>query len=341
MSVDFKDVRSSFSLSAFFEHHMGASPKDVSGAVRYSICPSCGAGSGASVKVSVRNEKWHCFACEKKGDVIDAAAAFFEVDLNDAARQLAGDDLPRNLRVPPKKVTPDAPKKDQDAINEVIARLLAQQLYPDDASVAYLVSRGIPRNVVVAACMRKMLITLPGNPDDALRYLLDYVGQELLMKAGFWKEGKKCPGIIYRPLGFVSENRRAIEFRLIETEVDPSKAKTILYGDPSPCKWMGTGQAMIVEGGIDLLSAVTIGTDRTIYSVPGALNWEESDPWVVGLKGRNVLLALDDDASGDAGANKFRKVFDANGTRHIRHKLPQGCKDINDQLKKLGAKSKH
>ena len=74
MSVDFKEVRDSYALASFFEGLMGAKGKPVAGSIRYSACPSCGPSSDASVKCSVRNERWHCFACMKKGDVVDAAA---------------------------------------------------------------------------------------------------------------------------------------------------------------------------------------------------------------------------------------------------------------------------
>lgn len=77
MSVDFKVVREQYSLHAFFEGVMGVAGKNVSGSIRYSACPNCGPSSDASVKCSVRGQKWHCFACEDKGDVIDAASKFF------------------------------------------------------------------------------------------------------------------------------------------------------------------------------------------------------------------------------------------------------------------------
>jgi hypothetical protein len=334
MSVDFKNVRDSYSLAFFFEGPMGASSKNVSGSVRYSACPNprCGPSSDSSVKVSVRNNKWHCFACEDKGDVIDAAAAFFGMSLADAAKQLANDDSPAPARRAPMIAPEPRVERDQEAINEVIALLLRSQKMPEPAVVKYLESRGIPRGTCVSAVFRKMLITLPGDPNEALRYLLDMVGRDLLIKSGLWKQDSKCPAIVYRPLAFVNADKRGIEFRLIE-ESSVAMAKAIRYGEPSPCVWNGNGHAMVVEGGIDVLSAVVMGSERTIIGIPGAKNWSEDDQWLVSLRGKTVLIATDADNAGERGAQDLAKVFESIGTRATRHVLPDGCKDLNDQLK--------
>ena len=331
MSVDFKSLRESYSLNFFFEVTMGAKSKNVSGSIRYSACPNCGPSSDSSVKCSVRNNKWHCFACEDRGDVIDAASKFFGMPPAEAARQLANDDTPAPIRraapAPTLKV-----ERDQDAINEVISKLLKAQKMPDPVCVAYLESRGIPKGIAVSAVFRKMLITLPGDPNEALRYILDVVGRSLLVKSGMWKEGSKAPAIVYRPLAFVSSNKRGIEFRLIG-ESSVAMAKTIRYGEPAPWVWKGNENAMVVEGGIDMLSALVMGTERTIYGLPGAKNWNEGDQWLLGLKGKNVLLALDADESGKRGADDLEKILKANESILKRHKHPDGCKDLNDQLK--------
>ena len=336
MSVDFKDVVSNYSLSAFFEGDMGAKGKKVSNGVRYSACPNCGPSSDASVKCSVRDQKWHCFACEDRGDVIDAASKFFGIPPAEAAKQLVNE----VARSPVKKAVP-APEprveRDQEAINEVIAKLLKAQKMPDEAAVEYLASRGIPKGLVVSAVCRKLLITLPGNPNDALRNLLDTVGRDLLVKSGIWKEGSKAPAIVYRPLAFVNSDRRGIEFQLIGPS-SVAMAKAIRYGEPSPWIWKGNQHALVVEGGIDMLSALVMGTDRTIYGLPGAKNWSADDAWVIGLQGKNVLVALDNDDAGNEGAADLANALRDHQTALKRHLLPAGW-DLNDQLKhQLGLK---
>lgn len=331
MSVNFKNLRENYSLSSFFESTMGATGKNISGNVRYSACPNCGPSSDASVKCSVRNNKWHCFSCEDRGDVIDAASKFFGMPPAEAARQLAGDDTPTCTRRAPVVITPRV-ERDQESINAVIEKLLAAQRMPDPICVAYLESRGIPKGIAVSAVFRKMLITLPGDPIESMRYLMDTVGRELLVKSGIWKEGSRLPAIVYRPLAFVSSNKRGIEFKLI-AESAVAMAKVIRYGEPSPWIWKGNSHAMIVEGGIDMLSALVMGSERTIYGLPGAKNWTEADQWLLDLKGKNVLLALDSDTSGKQGAANLEKALTSIDSVLTYHNHPAGCKDLNEQLK--------
>lgn len=332
MSVDFKNLRESYSLASFFEGTMGAKSKNVSGSMRYSACPSCGPSSDSSVKCSVRNNKWHCFSCTDRGDVIDAASKYFGMPASEAAMQLANDTTPVHAT---RVFLDPAPRvvRDHDAIKEVIEKLLKAQVMPDAKCLAYLESRGIPNSIAVSAVFRKLLITLPSEPTDALRYLLDVVGRDLLLKSGLWKEGSRSPAIMYRPLAFVSSNRKGIEFRLIAAST-VAMAKAIRYGEPAPWVWEGNEHAMVVEGGIDMLSALAMGSKRTIYAIPGAKNWCKDDQWLQGLNGKNVLLALDADEAGMAGAQDLEVILKSYGATVQHHKHPTGCKDLNDQLKR-------
>jgi hypothetical protein len=330
MSVDFKNVRDTYALTGFFEGLMGAKGKSVSGSVRYSSCPNCGPSSDASVKCSVRNNRWHCFACMEKGDVIDAAAAFFGVPAVEAATQLLGNEdglLRKRAELPP------VPKlvRDQESINQVIALLLKAQQLPEMKCIEYLQSRGIPKACVMDAVTRQLILTLPGDPNAALRYLLDTVGRDLLTKSGIWKEGSRAPAICYRPLAFVNSDKRGIEFRLI-TESTVAIAKSIRYGEPGPWIWTGNGHLMLVEGAIDLLSAVVMGTKRTVIGLPGAKNWNADDKWIKGLVGRHVLLAFDDDEAGHAGSKDLEEILKGRAIVK-RYQHSGGCKDLNDHLK--------
>jgi len=330
MSLDFKVVRETCALTGFFENLMGAKGRRVSGSVRYSACPSCGPSSDVSVKCSVRNDRWHCFACMKKGDVVDAAAAFFGLPVAEAASQLLGHGemaLAKRSELPPQP----PPVRDQASINEVISLLLKAQSQLDRACTDYLGKRGIAESFVRDAVSRQMVVTLPSDPSLALRYLLDNVGQELLVKSGIWKTGSKAPAICYRPLAFVNADKRGVEFRLIG-ESHLAMAKTIRYGEPGPWIWQGSDHTLVVEGAIDLLSAVVMGTKRTVIGLPGARNWSGQDSWLSALDGRHVLLALDNDEAGQTGSDDLQQVLKGRAVVR-RHQHLAGCKDLNDQLK--------
>lgn len=91
---------------------------------------------------------------------------------------------------------------------------------------------------------------------------------------------------------------------------------------------------MVFEGGVDLLSAVVLGTRRTVIGLPGARNWSEADAWITSLSGKHVLLATDDDEAGNSGAHDLQAVLKGLAlatTRRYQHRA--GCKDLNDQLK--------
>lgn len=337
MTVNFKKIRDSVSLQSFFEDSMGAKKKSVSGSMRYSSCPNCGTSSDLSVKCSVRNDKWHCFSCDVKGDIIDAASKFYGLPPAQAAMHLVNED-PTIKRKPANYVAEPRIVRNQEAITEVIARLLDAQRWPHQACVDYLSSRGISKEIILTGIAKKMIITLPGNPDVALDYLLDVVGGNLLNDAGMWKEDSKAPAILYKPLGFISPNRQSIEFRHI-AEASSSMAKVIRYGEPTPWVWKGNRTFMIVEGCIDLLSALVLGTERTIIGLPGAKSWKESDEWLQGLKEKNVLLALDADEAGARGADDLQTILKSINAVSSRYKHLAGCTDLNDQLKKqLGLK---
>ena len=329
-------ARDKHPLPGFFEHFLQAKLTKVSGGARYSVCPACGASSDESVKVSVRGQKWHCFGCDAKGDVVDAAAMLWGKPGKEAAMELAGESMPAPA---PVTVTPSemGVERNQDAINALIASLLEAELPVSDGVGDYLVSRAIPIDIITQAAKRNILIGLPTDPDAALRLLLDVAGRDLLLDSGVWKKDSKAPGIIYRPLIFVSADRNGAEFRYVVAS-ERRSAKAIRYGNPTPFFWKGSNHSMIVEGPIDLLSAVALGSERTVIGLAGASNWHCDEKWVqkLGTNG-HVLIALDADNSGNAQAEKLAAHLLDKRRTFRRHELPEGVKDLNEMLQIVGS----
>lgn len=334
-SVDFKRIREDYSLTAFFEGDMGCVGKNVSGELRYSSCPNpgCGESSDQSVKVSIRGHRWHCFSCDEGGDIIEAVSQFHGKNLSDAADYLCGECKKSEPRIMRQQAQP-VEKRNDVAIKEVIAKLFSLNLPCDDGVAEYLASRGIPRDLAEQAIGRKVMITLPSDPNVALRVLLDGVGKDLLVASGIWKQNSKTPAIIYRPLVFVSDAKDGIEFRLI-AESSVASAKAIRYGEPSPCVWRGNEHIMITEGFIDMLSAVVLGSERTIFGIPGAKNWKEDASWINDLPGKNVLIALDNDEAGVQGKADLSQFLLSIQANAKIYNPPNGLKDLNDQLRSL------
>ena len=337
ISVDFKKVRETVDLNWFFETMVGIKGKPMSGRVRYSVCPrpECGASSKDSVKVTVNDGGWKCYACGQGGDVVQAGAYLWGMDLRDAGLELMKADVEMLKRyVPP--VIPEAVKRDDAALSMVLTKVFEALPYPSTEALAYLATRGISEGLARAACERGILVTLPSDPFRAKDFLVNTVGRELMEKAGLWKADKKAPACAFRPLWFRSQSHCAAEFRLMRSPVGEEK-KAMRYGGKSPWIWEGelSNEWMLVEGPIDFLSAVQLGSKRTIFGLPGCENWDPE--WFSIMEGQNVLLALDPDKPGYAAIDNLKPVLEAFKCNVGVYSPPNRVGDLNDELKaKLG-----
>lgn len=331
-SVDFSEVRRQVPITWFFETTLGAHPKPMSGAIRYHVCPNpqCGAASEHSVKVSVQDDKWMCFACRKHGDVIEASALFWGLSLREAGMQLLGVDKDQIVSHVPPKAKPKT-ERDDDALAFVISQLVSNARPLDLAVIEYLAGRRIPEVVTREAFKRRLLMSLPSDPNRAKDYLFEVVGREALVEAGFMKKDGKAPAIMFRPLVFVGHGMKSAEFRLARPK-EPNEIKSLRYGSAVPWAWQGpdTDRIMITEGCIDLLSAVSLGTRRSIIALPGCENWQPD--WFLKLKGRNVLLALDNDEPGKAARERLVPILKEIGAQVGVYELPPDAEDLNEQL---------
>lgn len=332
-SVDFSEVRRQVPLDWFFEHVLESKPKPTSGMIRYNVCPnpSCGVASKESVKICVKDEKWKCFACNEHGDVVEAASRHWGLSLAEAALKLVGadQDILRTYERP--KPLP-AIQRDDSALGEVFSKLVAACPEPSREVIDYLGSRGIPAQIVRDACRLGILASLPASPTVAKEFLVDLIGRDLLFQAGLWREGAKMPAIAYRPLVLVSNNRRAGEFRYLRA-ARPDERKLLRYGSIAPWGWLGESRTriLITEGCIDLLSAVALGTKRSILGLPGCENWRPE--WFVKFRGADVMTAFDDDEAGHTAFAKIRPVLEsAVGGPISTYKHPAGAKDLNEAL---------
>jgi hypothetical protein len=331
--VDFAEVRKEVNLDWYFEIVLGCEAQKASGALRYSVCPNpeCGAGPKSSVKVRTRNGVWQCCRCQRHGDVIEAAALVTGRSLADAAKELVGAD--RDLiraYIPPQPNS--AVERDDTALAEVLTILTSKLQAPSREGLDYLASRGISAEIVREACKKGMLLTLPSDPKVAKQFLEKEVGRDLLHQAGLWKEDKKAPPIIFRPLVLISNTRAAAEFRFLRP-ARQDEVKMLRCGIPVPWGWKGesTKRILITEGCIDLLSAVALGTKRSVLGLPGCMNWRAE--WFASFEGADILVAFDND---DAGIKAFEAIepvlVDAVGGPIGKYALPPGAKDLNDQL---------
>lgn len=302
--IKFSEIRRNFTVEYFFESVMGQVPRVFHTGVRYRGCPACGSSEDtSSFRVVIRAKggvsRWQCFACDESGDVLDAARLHYECSVLDAAYRLnrTTPSTVRNLKIKPRKLLSEAPKRDDEAIQNVIKKLIDAKLPITNLVKEYLQSRGFSEQLIEEAYRRGMLVALPSHANKAKEVLYDLCGQDLLIRAGMLRESSKAPACAFRHFAFITHNARAIEFRLTRQPKE-NETKWISYGPMSPFFWQGesSDSYIITEGMSDLLSAVALGSKQSVIGLPGCKRWNPS--WFARMRGKTVTSALDGDQSG-------------------------------------------
>ena len=311
-------------------------------------CPVCGTSDDhASNRVSVFKAgngvwRWQCFVCgNPAASVIDYAAAHWGLPPREAAFRLANEDLPAGVTPVAAKADPVASSssvRDEEAVSQVIKIVRDKGHTSVKAVMEYLVDeRGIPERLIVEATRRGLLRMFPAEPLLSLRFLQEAVGEALLKKSGFWKEGKKWPAIAFRPIVFLLGEGGA-EFRLAR-EPKQDEVKSIRYGKLSfPFWWKGKDEkrVLLVEGAIDTLSAAAMGWDCHIMGIPGCQAWRAEWFDMIAKKyGRDVefIRGLDGDEGGQKSDQKIAEFLDQRGLKHSHQDIPTGA-DWNKLLLK-------
>jgi hypothetical protein len=310
----YDEVRA-LSLSNFLDSELSVKGKPMSGVIRYSECPWCGEGPAGSVRLAVLegDRKCHCHRCKEEGDIITVAMQLWGTKNWETALRLTGKskDTSNNVAaIKHRVIVPDEDIKKRDAeraihLREALIKIhAATESYKDEqACMDYLhIERSLPENVIREAQRRKMLSFLPADPGKAKQLIMDSVGESLLKSSGLWKEGAKSSAIFYRPLMFILPGFNSAEFRIIGQPENDETPKSIRYGKniKLPFVWRveDSSRAMVVEGFIDMLSAVALGYTGHVVGMPGANSWNPE--WFTSIAEKlgvkKWFLALDNDS---------------------------------------------
>lgn len=301
------------------------------------FCPSCGEG-GRRDRVSISSAtgiwRWHCFACGSSGTAIDMLMAVERIGMDEAVKRLIGNP---GLS-PPVPQGAGVPKHDAEAFRQTIRRI--RQYGLDQRVLGALGKRGISARAAQLAYDSGLLVTLPGDPNEAFVWLSHQVGRERLEAAGLWK--KRWPPAAYRPLIFTTPDDEAAEFRtLLNVDGCPKSIR----GGASPWPLVYTTgnveRIMVVEGGIDLLSALDIFEDVESVLILGLLgtgSWKESWAKAISRKypGAAWQIGTDNDQEGERCAARIAVALDQLGIAH-RRVIPACGKDWNEYLQFLAA----
>lgn len=320
---DFSDVRKAVPLESFFDNFLAGEGGGKGG--RYSSCPSCG-NSGHGGKVSIKNGIFTCFKCGAHGDVIEAASLLFGTDKNTASLQLMGMD---HLAIPRVLPAPEVKPRNQEAVEHVIKALLNYDAPLSESISQYLLGRGISLSTQERARQSGLLRSFPSEDGGTnFRFLKTLVSSDALEAAGMLSGERRFAPASYRPLICLSQNCKAAEFRLSRV-AKPDEAKVLRYGQKSPF-WFGQSETelLLVEGAIDLLSALELGARASIIGLPGVTNWDLE--WFAPWYDHNVTLALDTDSAGLEQTSVLNFELTGKGCTVTTY-VPEG-KDLNEEL---------
>lgn len=339
-------------LVQFIEWAGNCQLKKASRGLRGDWCPACGRSRKTGDARLWINNGWSCHSCGEKGDVIDAARFYFSLGSNKlgAARKLVEEFGSGQLVSTTPVYRPSEPSAEED---QVARQMLAEVIHVmvedlgsielDPVVVNYLhETRKISLATIYEAQRRGLMVSLPSNPVEATKYLKRRFAMDTLIGSGLWStyddgSPKKMPAIAFRPIVFISEEKKSAEFRLAAPPKG-EEPKSIRYGRGDWWKWQGSFEkSLIVEGCIDLLSAVDLGAKSTIYGIPGCNSWKSwSDDKFASLS-CDVQIILDNDASAKNPGQKWAQLLlerlSSTGRSVANWVPPVGC-DLNDVLRR-------
>ncbi len=336
------DLPAWMDAEGYFLRHQG-------GSYGCHACPHCGEGDPQSNALSVfRSDsgqgiwRYRCWRCGKGGSVVDFIATVRGMSATEAAKMLvSGAQTSGFVRAaaPPKTKTnlkplQQSPKQLADS-KKVFELIRTKGLSTEPGVRSYLESRRISASLQNEAFARNMLRMLPANPAQAMEWLLENVGEELLESAGFWKQESKWPPIAFRPLIFLLPNDSGAEFRLAR---DPNgdEPKALRYGRLNwPWWWKGnTDKVIAVEGAIDMLSLVAMNWESSILAAPGVNAWKDS--WLDNIADKypGILFhtGFDNDVAGDQATQRVAEYQLEKGRFSVSTNPPKAFKDWNKYL---------
>lgn len=356
------DTVRGLSLSSFIDREMKVEGKPSGDTIRYSTCFNCGSQKN-TVKFAVLKGDSHfkCHRCGLHGDILEAAMHMWGMSNWECALILSGHSNEKPAPKVAQRTVRSQDEIDQEdavkatALRDALIKIhkVTESFKDDEACLDYLViERGLPIELVREAQRRKMLGFLPTDPKMARKVVLEAVGQEQLLASGLWKEGKKSSAIFFRPLVFFMPGAYSAEFRILG-QPQEDNPKSIRYGVAKyPYVWRAaqpSKKGVVVEGFIDMLSAVALGYQGHVVGTPGCNNWDIDQikevgsmlnivQWVVAFDNDNE--ELDDEQSlasgvlknpGQTWADRLQKALNEHHLPNVRHAPPVGV-DINKLL---------
>ena len=292
------------------------------GRVRQGVCPFHDELEG-SFTVYADSERWYCFGCGLRGDVLDFVQRSEDLSLPEAIRRLDGSPgltplvAPRPSPARRPRVAPPPPR--DPALLTSAVRFYAGQLRRHAAGLEYLASRGVGPD----AAMRLSLGFAPGG---GLREALESSGftADRLRDSGLFTErgAERFAGMVVVP-----ELSGGLVRWLVGRAVDPDRNPRF-QALPGPKPVLGLGRlgpappwAVVAEGVFDWLALAGWGVPAV-----AALGTQGVERVASALRGcPGVFLAFDNDKAGLEATEQLGGLL---GSRAAAVTLPQSVGDV-------------
>ncbi len=290
--------------------------------IRQGICPFHEETQG-SFTVYADTQRWYCFGCGLRGDVLDFVQRLDGVGLPEAIRRL--DDgvwLPANpQRAERRPRAPEPPLTRDPQLLTAAMRIYSSQLRRSPEAQRYLASRGIDQ-------LAAEQLGLGFAPGRGLRSRLQELGfdeQRLDSSGLFTERGERFRGMIVVP-ELIAGRVHWLAGRAIAPE-----ARLRFQALPGPKPVLGLGQltrpsefVVVTEGLFDWLSLSSWG-----LAAVAALGTQGLYNLAHALRGQpRVFVAFDSDEAGQAAASRLREHLGPHRSRVVH--LPDGVSDVAD-----------
>jgi DNA primase len=301
-----------------------------------------------SFYVNRQRQSWHCFGCDKGGDVISLVQGIEGMDFRDALAHLA---MKAGVTLPAFNTQAAGERKRLQTINDLAARFFRSTLLQSpDAGHAreYAAKRGI--DDLTGDLFR---IGYAPNSWDALTNALKAkeVTDDELLRAGLTAPSQRGTGSYDRfrdrlifaihdvhgnIIGFTGRllNPDAKEAKYVNTpETALFKKSAVLYGlDKAKGDIKSKDLCVLVEGNMDVLSSHRVGVANVVC--PGGTALTADQLRLIARFTKNLAIAFDADA---AGINATLRGLDLARAEDFSIRiisLPDGIKDPDEAIAK-------
>jgi DNA primase len=299
--------------------------------------------------VNRQRQSWHCFGCDKGGDLISFVMGMEGMDFRDALELLA---QKAGITLPSFDSRAAGERKRLHEVNDMAARFFRAQLLQSpqaEHARTYAESRGIDD---LTGDLFK--IGYAPNSWDALAKALASRGvtEEEMVRAGLAAQSQRGSGVYDRfrnrlmfAIQDVHGNVAGFTGRLLDPEAKEAKyvntpetavykKSAVLYGlDKAKGEIKRKDLCVIVEGNMDALSSHRVGVQNVVASSGTALTGEQLK--LIGRFTKNIAMAFDEDAAGSEATLRGLDLARAQDFRIKIISLPEDAgKDPDDVISK-------